>query len=251
MKPLSKKDELILTAKIKAYFRSFKQFVCCDELPDFKILYTDARKDPSIAYKAQVSLYGEPIILRCNIAEIDEKDHDFKYTLVHEFTHMYDYFMLHKTYDDAFLNRNMFLYTECHAVQIEILFCYKIVDTIFDSANFMKTDLDHMLDLPYIKNKTYANTVLNFLDNQSITNFHYMKTAYMYSYGATTILSQLLEQPMTFMNFEKPYDQELTKAQRILQNIKYDQLPSEKDLIRLGNINKKINQMFLENITLK
>lgn len=249
MKNLNKKEQLILTAKIKACFKSFKKFVCCDDLPDFKIIYTDVREDPSIAYKAQVSLYECPIILRCNIAAIDERDPDFRYTLVHEFTHMYDYFVLNKIYNDDFLKRNMFLYTECHAVQIEILFCYNIVNTIFDSADFMQIDLSHILNLPYNKNQTYTNITLKFMDNQTIENFYHMKTAYMYSCGATIILSKLLERPIKFAKFLDPYSQEMIKVQNILQNIDYTGIPSEEDLIELGNINCTTDNMFLTQAT--
>lgn len=233
-------------AKIHAYYNSFKKFICCDELPDFSIQYVDSRQDKNINYQAQVFPYKSPIILRYNIATLNENSEYFKYTLVHEFTHLYDYYIQSKNHDNDFIKRNLMLYTECHAVQIEILFCYHIVEKITDKAEIIKTDLIKILQLPYIKNKTYTTCVMKFIDNQNTKSFHAMKTSYMYSCGTSLILSQLLNKEMNFMDFEKPYDGLMIQARNLLSNIKYNEAPSENLLTQLGNINEELNLLFYE-----
>lgn len=100
-----------------------------------------------------------------------KKSNDFKYTLVHEFTHLYDYFIQRRNYDNNFIKRNLMLYTEYHAVEIEILFCYHIVDRLTENADFMKTDLQNMLKLPHQKNETYAASLINFYKKELYKTF--------------------------------------------------------------------------------
>lgn len=240
------KDKPRVDAKIHAYYNSFKKFICCEELPNFSIQYADSRQDKNINYQAQVFPYKNPIILRYNIATLSENSEDFKYTLVHEFTHLYDYYIQSKNHNNEFIKRNLMLYTECHAVQIEILFCYHIIEKITDTSDFMKTDLTKILQLPYTKNKTYATCVMKFVENQNTKSFHAMKTSYMYSCGTSLILSQLLGKDMSFMDFEKPYNELMTQARNLLSDIRYNEIPSENLLIQLGDINEELNLRFYE-----
>lgn len=122
MTPLQKfkqTDSARVSTKIYTYFESFKKFICCDELPSFKIQYTDSREERSINYKAQILPYQKPIILKYNIATLDEKNEDFKYTLVHEFTHLYDYYMQSKLSQEMLLlieylkNYHIYQITSC------------------------------------------------------------------------------------------------------------------------------------------
>lgn len=243
MKPLKRflqEDKPRIDAKIKKYYKSYKNFICCEELPDFKIEYTDSRIDKTINYKAQVLPYQKPIVVRYNIATLDERSEDFKYTLVHEFTHLYDYFIQSKIYEDDFLKRNLMLYTEYHAVQIEILFCYNVITKITDKVDFFKINMDKLLVLPVDKNITYTNTVLKFLENKTVNNFYIMKRAYMYACGASAILSQLTDRNFKKMAFEEPYTSQMNEITELLSTVKYNEVPSGILLKQIGDINAQI-----------
>lgn len=240
LQQFKQRDSARVSAKILSYFESFKKFVCCEELPQFQIQYTDSREDKNISYKAQLSPYQTPIILRYNIAELNERSNDFKYTLVHEFTHLYDYFIQRRNYDNNFIKRNLMLYTEYHAVEIEILFCYHIVDRLTENADFMKTDLRNMLKLPHQKNETYAASLINFYKKRTLQNFHTVKTAYMYSCGAISILNQLLDIKATPLDFIDPFKLQMKKVIELLSSVKYYNNPSGELLEQIGDINERI-----------
>lgn len=229
-----------IDAKILAYYKSFKTFICCNELPDFTIQYVDSRKDKSIKYKAQILPYQNPILLRINIAYLNEKDETFKTTLVHEFTHMYDYYMQSKKYDNNFLKRNLMLYTEYHAVQIEILFCYHIITKITDYADFMKTNLITMLDLPFEKFQIYKECFISYYKDKTLYNFYRVKTSYMYACGASALLSELMNRKMSFIKFEKPYQEQMQQIIDLLLTVKYDEIPLGELLEKIGKIDSQI-----------
>ena len=143
----------------------------------------------------------------------------------------------------------MQLYSECHAVQIELLFCYHIIDKVTDFADFMKTDVTKILDKPYEKNELYKDCAINFMKNPSFTSFHYIKTAYMYSYATSLLLSQLLEEDIRSMNFLEPYSDKMNQITKLLSTLKYTDIPSEDLLVQLGNLDEDLNLMFLSNNT--
>lgn len=239
------KDKSRVSAKIYRYFDSFKEFICCKDLPTFKIQYTDSRLDKNINYKAQILPYQTPIILKYNIALLKENSEDFKYTLVHEFTHLYDYYILSKKSNNDFLKKNMMFYTEFHAVQIEILFCYNIVKTIFEEADIMNTDLTKILVLPAQMNKTYASATIKYLEDKTLSNFYNMARAYMYACGTSSILSQLMERQMSVMKFEEPFEEDMSKVYSLLTSIRYNETPSIDLIHQIGDIQNKIVNTFI------
>lgn len=249
MTPLQKfiqKDKSRIDAKIHVYFESFKKFICCKDLPEFDIQYTDGREDNNIEYKAQISLYHKPIILRFNIAALKENSNDFKYTLVHEFTHLYDYYVQSRLYTDEFIKNNMKFYFEYHAAQIEILFCYNIIDRITDIIDIEKIDFNTVLDLPNQKNEQYTRVAIKFLQNVNVRDFYAMKTTYMYACGASSILSQLLNRDFPPMNFIDPYKEEMKKIYELLSTIKYNEIPTGELLKQIGDIDSQVRYIWLD-----
>lgn len=243
MTPLQKfmqKDKIRVNAKIKAFYKSFKSFICCDDLPDFKIEYVDSREDNSIIYIAKIFPYHNPIILKYNIAYLNEKSKDFKTMLVHEFTHLYDCHILSKKYNEDFLKRNLSLYTEYHAVQIEILFCYNIVSKITEKADIFKADLTKVLDLPKQKNIIYSEQLFKYISNRNIKDFYTLKTTYMYAAGASSILSQLTKREFPTIPFEEPYKKQMLDVVNLLSSIRYNEIPSEDLLHKIGEIDAEM-----------
>lgn len=97
------------------------------------------------------------------------------------------------------------------------------------------------------KNKIYTNMVSNFLKDKAALNFHHMKTSYMYTCGASIILSKVTGEPIKFAKFEDLYYDQIIRLQYVLQNIDYNRMPTYDELIAIGNIDEELDQMFLNN----
>lgn len=104
-----------------------------DELPEFSIIYTDSRIDKNVNYEAQISFSSHPIRLYVNIAYFDIKSDNTRATMMHEFTHLYDYIILSERYGSDFVITHFKMYTEFHASQMEILYLHHLIDNINDN----------------------------------------------------------------------------------------------------------------------
>lgn len=232
--------KLIIDAKINACFKDYKCFICCDDLPNFKIQYTDSREDASVNYEAQILLYRTPIILKINIALLDEKSEKFKLTLVHEFTHLYDYYSLKKNCSDDFLKKNLALYSEFHASQIEIIYCYNVVNKITETIDFSKIDDNILTKIPFERLEMFNIYALDYYNNQTIENFYIMKITYMYLQGAIALLNKATNKKIELTNFLSPSKDVIKEIVKLLSKIEYNELPSIEILEKIGNLDLQI-----------
>lgn len=67
-----------------------------------------------------------------------------------------------------------------------------------------------------------------------------MKTAYMYSCGAISILNQLLDIKATPLDFIDPFKLQMKKVIELLSSVKYYNNPSGELLEQIGDINERI-----------
>lgn len=248
MKHINQKNKFILNTKIKSYYENFKKFVCCDKLPDFKVEYTNSLALP---YELRVGIYDNPLTLYWNLARLNKCEFDLKCLLVHEFTHMYDSFCLRKNFEDDFLKNSLHLYTEYHAIQIEFLYRYKIIKNISKPIDSIGKNCVDMWKFWHDKNAIYRNMVSNYLKDKTAMNFHHMKTSYMYTCGASIILSKVTGEPIKFAKFEELYCDQIIRLQQVLQNIDYNRAPTYDELVAISNMDKELDQQFLNSMKYK
>lgn len=228
---------------IRALYKDFKQFICCDELPDFKINYVDSRSDKSITYKASVDLYRTEIWLNVNIAFYSNYS-DFKNLLVHEFTHIYDFYILSKKFNKEYLRDNMKLYTEYHAYQIECLYSYHVVNNIQETLPSSLHVYQKLTDIPTGKALHFANKCKEFILNQTFGKFEEVKVAYLYYCGAEDLFSFTISREISSIPFLKPYTEFMDKIKEILKTVDYKESPTEEQLNSISELNKQINILF-------
>lgn len=235
-------DMLILTA-----YKDFKKFMCYDELPNFVVNYVDSTVSPQINYNAQILPYHKPIILNVNINSI--KSENFKATLVHEFTHLYDYSIISKWYTDIEMKDFMKLYSEYHASQIQILYNYKIVETVQDIVDKTKVKFE-WVHLPVQRAQQYGKYIEKYCNNPSTENFYDMKVTYMYACGASSLLSTILDRPYKMATFINAYKSEMSKIKELLDSVGYKDIPEKSILDSVKTLNNKTDEIYIEKVKL-
>lgn len=241
---LKSKRKLICDGDIKTSYMDYKRFVCCPELPQFDIRYVDSISDKSIDYKANVYLFGEKIILNININSLSDKN--FKPTLVHEFTHIYDFHMLLKSCTKDFLEDNLRLYSEYHASQIEILYSYHVVSDIFSDIDLIAINPSKLTEIPNKKVSTYKEKVTEYMLSKTTKSFNQMKVAYMYLCGALYLLAQILDKQPNPPSAPREYKEIMQEIAIELSKTQYNEIPSKDVIKKIGSLNKKTEQIFLQ-----
>ena len=223
---------------IRSFYEKYKEFINCDNLPVFIIQYVDGREDETIYYQILNVVYHEPIILFCNIAVIDFSSYDFQVLLVHEFTHIYDYYIQKEKYDFDFIRNNFSMYSEYHAVQIETLYQFNLIKNISDEINIQDKD---KLSIEFIKkiSRYYDNFYLSKQDDTKI-NFIRAIKSYLYASGAISIANQIFNLNIEMEDFFEPHKELMHEAIKLLWSVKYNEIPSKDILTKIGEINQQI-----------
>lgn len=233
-------DMMIFTA-----YKDFKRFMCCDELPNFKINYVDSLADSKIDYYAQILPYHKPIILNVDINYI--KSPNFKKTLVHEFTHLYDYVMVSKKYSNTEMKDFMKLYSEYHASQIEVLYSYKVVNTVQDNVDKYSLKFE-CTDIIKQRMDSFVTRTQRYVNNPNAMTLYGMKVAYMYSCGATDLLGTIMERSFKKPKFFKEYNDEMSQIAELLSSTNYKVIPETDFFDNLKELNIKTDAIFLEKV---
>lgn len=232
---------------ILAAYKDFSKFVREENLPKFKINYVDSRLNKEISYKANVELFGSVIQLNINIAYYSYGS-EFKNILVHEFTHIYDYYKLSNYAGEEFLRKNMQLYTEYHAYQFETLYAYHVVSNIYESIPENISTDKSIANIPAKQAGHYLEKCKLFYSCKTAKNFNDVQVAYMYYRGAENLFSIMVNKTGKSINFIRTYDDLMQQIIKILSGVDYKSTISIEQLTEISDIRKQIDQIYLSSI---
>lgn len=235
-----KNDATRIDEKIYALYEEFKVFICCRNLPHFIIQYVDDREDTKIFFRALVTVFHEPIIMFYNINGYDKNNDDFEADLIHEFTHLYDYHMQKQMYDKQFIRNNFSMYSEYHAVQIEILYRCHVVSKITDKIN-TDVNISKFIKIVSWKAVMYMTYYKKYNENKTEDNLSMLKKTYFYLSGAISIARELTNNfKFELPEFISPYKDIVQEGINLLWSVKYSEIPTESILKRIGEINLQV-----------
>ena len=256
---MQKQNLAMESTKIQSFFKKYLQFMNIDDnIPPFKVTYVDSRQTKGIDYSASVNLYKNPLNLNINLSIYDPKSRNSKATLFHEFTHILDYYTYEKYLTTPVIKQGFKLYSEYHATQIEMIYKYNLVENIaqvFDITDIYKDDL--MKDIINITdlittNRIWDNYVIalkKYKKHKTFETFDTAKVAYMYSLGVSNVIRDLTQYKTNKMfSFIEDYDEQYKQIFSILDNYKYNIMPSIEDINKIGQIDNQATTIFTNKI---
>lgn len=174
-----KTKELAWTHLIHKEAEQYKKFVGNDNLPNFKIIYShNTNEKPNSSMK--VDTYKRPSNLYVNSGFMIDKNFDYKSTLFHEFTHLWDSENLLKDITLKEKHKMLYLFTEFHASYIQALIIMGA-----ESINFNTQVLDYYKILSTINDDIVLieEYVEKFNQSKSTENYNGILNSYMYYFG--------------------------------------------------------------------
>jgi len=173
-----KTKELTWTHLIHKEVEEYKRFINNSNLPNFKIIFShNTKENPD--YVMRVEAYKRPIILYVNSGYMIDRSFDYKSTLYHEFTHLWDYGNLLKNMPSDEKSKRLSLLTEFHASYVESLFIMG-AKTINDIQILEMDKITGMInnDILLIK-----ETGEKFTQTKAPKDYDHLLSSYMYYFG--------------------------------------------------------------------
>lgn len=194
------KDKLIWEHKIRNFEKEFLNIFPDVKLPKYKINFINTLNTPNIKYSMQVQHTKTSIILNVNMGFMIDKDFDYKATLSHEFTHMYDYNTLIKDKEEKYRSKALHLYSEYHATYIQ---------GIYISSQKETTHNIDIIEHEIRENELYINESIDkFFKSHKIDDWTDILYGYMYYFGYINCYNYLTnrEHKMLHFNFQNDSD---------------------------------------------
>ena len=198
-----KTKELAWTHLIHKEAEEYKRFIGDDNLPDFKIIYShNTNEIPN--YSMKVDTYKRPSNLFVNSGFMIDRDFDYKSTLFHEFTHLWDSENLLKDIPLSEKHKSLFLFTEFHASYVQALFLME-AETLYNTqmlkfhkiANTINEDVDLIKE-----------NVEKFNQSKSLDNYKSILNSYMYYFGRI-VANNISGNYISPENFNNPFDESM------------------------------------------
>lgn len=233
MKYNFKTKELAWTLLIHKEAEEYKKFVGNDNLPDFKIIYShNTNEKPN--YSMRVDTYKRPSNLYVNSGFMLNKNFNYKSTLFHEFTHLWDSENLLIELPLNKKSKTLSLFTEFHASYIEslhIMGCKSFENYENASKDMLKNKINNHIELIYEYQSKYNLTKL-------AEDYHGLMNGYMYYYGCMVAKSTVFRIEEDIIHFDNIFDETL--------NLFYSALKFNIIDERILNLSYKINILLEE-----
>jgi len=181
----------------------YKRFINDNNLPNFKIIFShNTNEKPN--YSMKVDTYKRPSNLFVNSGFMIDRDFDYKSTLFHEFTHLWDSENLLGDIPLSEKHKWLFLFTEFHASYIQALFIMG-VETINDTQTLQYHKISNVIneDIELIN-----ECVERFNQSKNMNDYKGLLDAYMYYFGRI-VANNISGNPIIPENFNNPFDEGL------------------------------------------
>ena len=170
MQDVFKKDKLIWEAKIRAFEKQYISMFSIEQMPKYTINFiTDTSVD--INYVMQIINSKYPYQLNINMGFL-RPDYDIYPTLVHEFTHMNDYFTLLNDADIKYKRNVLSMYSEYHASYQKSIYIFNKL-----GEKSLLFEVDNIIKLT-------EESIAIFSNCKTVPNWKAIIDSYMYYYGA-------------------------------------------------------------------
>ena len=171
MQDVFKKDKLIWEAKIRAFEKQYISMFSIEQMPK----YTINSKYP---YQLNINM-GFLLLPNYNIYP----------TLVHEFTHMHDYFTLLNDVDTKYKKNVLSIYSEYHASYQKSIYIFNKL-----GEKSLLFELDNIIKLA-------EESIAIFSNCKTVPNWKAIIDSYMYYYGALVAYNNISSTKLNCLSF--------------------------------------------------
>ena len=203
MKYNFKTKELAWTHLIHKEIIEYKRFIGDDNLPDFKIVYShNTNEKPT--YSMKVDTYKRPSNLYVNSGFMIDKNFNYKSTLFHEFTHLWDSENLLKDIPLSEKHKLLFLFTEFHASYVQALLMMG-AESINNTQMLESCKITNVINEDVDLIEEYVE---KFNLSKSPDNYKGILNAYMYYFGHV-VANNISGNNISPKNFNNSFDEGL------------------------------------------
>ena len=188
MQDVFKKDKLIWEAKIRAFEKQYISMFSIEQMPKYTINFiTDTSVD--VNYVMQIINSKYPYQLNINMGFLLLPNYNIYPTLVHEFTHMHDYFTLLNDVDTKYKKNVLSIYSEYHASYQKSIYIFNKL-----GEKSLLFELDNIIKLA-------EESIAIFSNCKTVPNWKAIIDSYMYYYGALVAYNNISSTKLNCLSF--------------------------------------------------
>lgn len=230
MQDVFKKDKLIWEANIRSFEKQYITMFSIEQMPKYTINFiTDA--SANIDYVMQIINSKYPYQLNINMGFL-RPDYDIYPTLVHEFTHMNDYFTLLNDVDIKYKKNVLSIYSEYHASYQKSIYIFNKL-----GEKSLLFELDNIIKLT-------EESIAIFSNYKTVPNWKAIIDSYMYYYGALVAYNNVSPIKLNCISFDFVMDELL----HLFYQIASMSFPDNTGIFEVTNKLKKLSDQKLISI---
>ncbi|WP_395546694.1 MULTISPECIES: hypothetical protein [unclassified Lacrimispora] len=199
-----KTKELAWKHLINKEIGEYKRFIKDDNLPSFNMIFShNTNEKPN--YSMKVDMYKRPSNLYINSAFMIDKNFNYRSTLFHEFTHLWDSENLLLDKDPKVKSSSLCFFTEFHASHIQSLYimgCNSI-------DNYENANLNNLFNTTNSNIKLIEEYQHKYNSTKLIEDYFGLINSYMYYFGNITAKNAISNGNEDIQHFENIFDETL------------------------------------------